>query len=122
MATWSTVGAGDGPQTTNVGADDNNEFDFGDPPAEDPWAAYGDGIPGGERGTSDGWSWANNEKVDEGNKDDLGSQVSGQVRGDVAGREALVVVTRCHISRDGDQVRFLSHRSLMATWRRIHFA
>ena len=77
MATWSTVGAGDGPQTTNVGADDNNECDFGDPPAEDPWAAYGDGIPGGERGTSDGWSWANNEKVDEGNKDDLGSQVSG---------------------------------------------
>ena len=48
MATWSTVGAGDGPQTTEVGADDYNGFDFGDPPAEDPWAAYGDEAQGGQ--------------------------------------------------------------------------
>ena len=75
MATWSTVGAGDGPQTADVGADDNN-VDFGDLP-EDPWAAYGDEVQGGERESSDGWSWTNNEKVDERNKnDDLASQTS----------------------------------------------
>ena len=74
MATWSDVGAGDGMQPPDGGAGNGYGDDF---PDGDPWQPFGEEE--GRAGTSDGWSWNDNENVTKEEKDDdkdheMGSQ------------------------------------------------
>ena len=75
MATWSDVGADNGMQPPGGGADNNGYGD--DFPGGDPWRPF-DGEEEGRERTSDGWSWNDENVVNEGKDDDKDHEMGSQ--------------------------------------------